>query len=368
MKFIPRIALCLILGFSLSHCSTIPEEIQPIQAASGKAKGKNLKQAQTALTTIQDCIDFESLATGSTPAVVSTLICDVNITGFLPSVPTENRAMIFDSENPTGNDPDLAVNQGKILIISEDGDASDPDDANELGAVLSIDFSTCGDVTIESVVVIDVEQNQGETKDARIIVYDAADQILKVVTIPDIGDTQKMTLAVNQAGAARMDVVLDGSGAIDDICFSKQMPGGDSDCTRTIGYWKSRSGQGNGNQADEVSPLLPIWLGTSAGTKSVAVTTSAQAFLLLDQANCGNNASNGIGKLYSQLLGAKLNIAAGTDDTDAAAAISSADAFLENHDCGDWASLSSSEQADVLAWHATLDQYNNGIIGPGHCD
>ena len=85
-----------------------------------------------------------------------------------------------------------------------------------------------------------------------------------------------------------------------------------SGCTRTIGYWKTHAGFGP--QADVVSALLPLWLGTAAGAKSINVTTAAQAVSLL-KIGAGSNgvkdASNGINKLYAQLLGAKLNGAAG---------------------------------------------------------
>ena len=70
---------------------------------------------------------FQPLATGT---VVSTQIPGVTINGASNrGGVTGNRAMIFDSANPTGNDPDLAPqNFGKILIISEDGDYNDHDD------------------------------------------------------------------------------------------------------------------------------------------------------------------------------------------------------------------------------------------------
>ena len=44
-----------------------------------------------------------------------------------------NRAMIFDTSNPTGGDYDLATsNLGNALIVSEDGDSHDPDDARRI--------------------------------------------------------------------------------------------------------------------------------------------------------------------------------------------------------------------------------------------
>ena len=134
-------------------------------------------------------------------------------------------------------------------------------------------------------------------------------------------------------------------------------------CTRTIGYWKNHAGFGP--QADVVTPLLPLWLGTSGGGKSVHVTTAAFAVALLDKSG---DASNGINKLYAQLLAAKLNIANGASGSAVLQTITQADGFLATHAAADWNSLTSAQRQQVLAWAATLDDYNNGKIGPAHCD
>jgi hypothetical protein len=139
-------------------------------------------------------------------------------------------------------------------------------------------------------------------------------------------------------------------------------PTGDA-CTRTIGYWKNHAGFGP--QGDVVTPLLPLWLGTSGGAKSVHVTTAAFAVALLDKSG---DASNGINKLYAQLLAAKLNIAHGASGSAVLQTITQADLFLAAHAAADWSSLSSAQRQQVLAWAAVLDDYNNGRIGPRHCD
>lgn len=138
-------------------------------------------------------------------------------------------------------------------------------------------------------------------------------------------------------------------------------PGG---CTLTIGYWKTHAGF-TGRNPDRVTPLLPIWLGTSGGAKSVQVTSAAQAVSLLSMSG---DASNGINKLYAQLLGAKLNIAKGADGSAVANTISAADAFLATNNAADWGGLTRAQRNTVLGWMTTLDNYNNGLIGPGHCN
>jgi len=133
-------------------------------------------------------------------------------------------------------------------------------------------------------------------------------------------------------------------------------------CSHTIGYWKTHAGF-TGNNPDVVTALLPIWLGTSGGAKSVQVTTAGQVVNIMSAVG-----SNGISKLYAQLLGAKLSIADGADGSAIAAVITAADAFLATHNAADWTSLSKSQKQMVLGWMETLDDYNNGLIGPGHCD
>ncbi len=135
-------------------------------------------------------------------------------------------------------------------------------------------------------------------------------------------------------------------------------------CTLTIGYWKNHAGFGP--QKDMVSQYLPQYLGSVGGTQTVAVTTAKIAVDVLNQ-NVYGTASNGITKLYAQLLGAKLNIANGASGSAIAVVISEADAFLSAKRFTHWDSLSKADKAMVLTWHYKLDQYNNGLLGPGHC-
>ena len=128
-------------------------------------------------------------------------------------------------------------------------------------------------------------------------------------------------------------------------------------CTLTIGYYK--------NHPSDIAPL-PIKLGTSGGAKTLVVSSQTIGVNVLGQHTYGAPA-NGITKLYAQLLAAKLNGLRGASLTAAASAISAADAFLATRNHLDWGSLTATEAANVSAWHTTLDKYNNGLIGPGHC-
>jgi hypothetical protein len=135
-------------------------------------------------------------------------------------------------------------------------------------------------------------------------------------------------------------------------------------CTLTAGYWKNHTGLGP--QADVVTALLPKLLGISGGAKTVTVNSVQQAVDILSRAG---DSSNGINKLYAQLLAAKLSIAyTGADPSAIASTIAYADAFLATKNAADWNGLNKQTKGKVLSWAETLDNYNNGLIGPGHCN
>lgn len=131
--------------------------------------------------------------------------------------------------------------------------------------------------------------------------------------------------------------------------------------TLTIGYWKTHAGF-NGNNRDAVTPLLGtgLWLGTAGGDRTVLVTTDEQAVRIL---SFNGSASNGINKLYAQLLAAKLNILNGAyASPQVLSVIAQADTFLATHDASSWSSLSKKDQQKVLQWMSMLDKYNNGML------
>ena len=66
------------------------------------------------------------------------------------------------------------------------------------------------------------------------------------------------------------------------------------------------------------------------------------------------------------MIGAKLNVANGADDTAVADTIADADDWLVGHPVG--TNPKGPSRAIGIALSETLDAYNNGDIGPGHCD
>lgn len=135
-------------------------------------------------------------------------------------------------------------------------------------------------------------------------------------------------------------------------------------CTRSKGYWKNHAGFGP--QDDMVTALLPLHLGSADSAAAMEVTDAQTAVGILQMKTYGEP-SNGITKLYAQLLAAKLNIAAGADGADVDEIISDADLFLGNHDWQSWEQLSKDDQKQVLNWMGMLGEYNEGLIGPGAC-
>jgi hypothetical protein len=134
----------------------------------------------------------------------------------------------------------------------------------------------------------------------------------------------------------------------------------DIDCTLTIGFWKNHAGFGP--QDDVMTPLLPIWLGTAEQAKSINVANPTIAVTILQKKF---DASNGINQLYAQFLAAKLNVKAGASSSNLP--IAATDTFLANHTDIDWETLSAAQQLEVHQWATLYDDYNNGRVGPGHC-
>jgi hypothetical protein len=117
-------------------------------------------------------------------------------------------------------------------------------------------------------------------------------------------------------------------------------------CTFTQGYWKNH---------ESAWPVSSLTLGSVTYTK-------AQLLSILGKSVQGN----GLTSMAHQLIAAKLNIASGANPTAAAAPIAAADAQIGSLVCPPVGSgylhpstTSSTTQA--------LDDFNNGVTGPGHC-
>jgi hypothetical protein len=131
-------------------------------------------------------------------------------------------------------------------------------------------------------------------------------------------------------------------------------------CTLTQGYWKTHND--TVCAVDPTSPLCVAWPVTSL---TLGTVTYSQADLLAIF-NTTPAGGNGLVALAHQLIAAKLNIAAGADGSAVAIAIISADALIGGLVVPPVGSgfLSAGSTSTLTS---TLDSFNQGGIGPGHC-
>lgn len=153
-------------------------------------------------------IDFEGLASGT---VVSSQIAGVTIRAAENGEGNpDNDAMIFDSNVLSGGDSDLLTrDQGNILIVSEDDDSSDPDDA--IGGKIYFDFDL--PAKIFDIKIIDAEEG------GFIDMFDADGNLLACVVIPNGVDGGIQQIILDQEDVSTLKVRLNGSGAVDDLCY-----------------------------------------------------------------------------------------------------------------------------------------------------
>ncbi|PRY26798.1 Ca2+-binding RTX toxin-like protein [Aliiruegeria haliotis] len=151
-------------------------------------------------------LTFDELATGD---VVTDQYQSKGVT--ISSGSSGKPVMVFDTANPTGGDDDLATdNLCNVLIISEDGDSSDPDD-NSGGGSFLFEFDEPSDV--KSLDVLDIEEA------GKVLCYDADGNLLGEVAVPVTGDNGQASVDIGIEGVCSMEVVLCGSGAIDNLCY-----------------------------------------------------------------------------------------------------------------------------------------------------
>lgn len=125
-------------------------------------------------------------------------------------------------------------------------------------------------------------------------------------------------------------------------------------CTFSQGYWRTHGPIPTGNNSNE-------WPVTSLTLGAVAYT-DLQLLSILEEPTGGN----GLVSLATQLIAAKLNVENGADDSAIAATIAAADALIGSlviPPVGGGFIHPSVTGALTQA----LDDYNNGITGPGHC-
>jgi hypothetical protein len=129
-------------------------------------------------------------------------------------------------------------------------------------------------------------------------------------------------------------------------------------CTLTQGYWKTHSDRGP-------APYDDAWKNLGALEEDTPFFLSGATWYgVFWTAPAGNAYYN----LAHQYMAAKLNLLNGAATTPAVtAAISSAEVLLGSKTPAQVAGLKGTAKAPWVAAAGTLGQYNEGLIGPGHC-
>ena len=233
MKKLPHFSLALILSlFACENSLDSQFEAQPSFAYD---------TSQQYLTTTAFVIDFENYNAGDIVSEIEFVdpFINANLNGITMAFPNSNAAMIFDSSNPTGGDFDIGTPNelyggpgvgdggasndtalGNVLILSEDLDSDDPDDIYEIGASFVFDFSANDNVTLIGFDILDIETSSNPTI---VSLYDSANTLLFTEEVTPGGDNSKTYVDLqNTANVAIMEIIMNSSGAIDNIALEME--------------------------------------------------------------------------------------------------------------------------------------------------
>ncbi|HSM16846.1 MAG TPA: hypothetical protein VK845_07600 [Gemmatimonadales bacterium] len=130
-------------------------------------------------------------------------------------------------------------------------------------------------------------------------------------------------------------------------------------CTLTQGYWKTHSIFGPAGPTDATWDLV--------GGPNTAFFLSGQSWYQVFWTSPSGNAYY---NLAHQFMAAKLNVLSGANPTAVSSALASATTLFNTYTPAQIGALSGSDslRKQFLSLATTLDNYNKGLIGPGHCD
>lgn len=391
MKKSRLLLLAGLVGLFLFSCSE-ELDIQPVeQDAATQMTSKDHSRAFARMSAEDlDVIDFEAFSKGD---IVSSVYSrdgagPVNVMGVNPRFPEQNAAMIFDSAVPSGGDPDLGTPHvdfggpgvgvggqmgsvyenntalGKVLIITEDFDSNDPDDADLRESTFTFDFSELTNVSVYSMNIMDVEATENT---ATVKFYNGSDALIAQFGLPKVGDNGVHNYGFGEGvhDVAKMVVNLNGSGAIDNIVFFSETivtPPPGTGCTFTQGYWKNHTKYSSAKRDD-------TWDKIGATGEDTPFFMSGSTYIeVMKTAPKGGNAYF---ILAHQYIAAKLNTLKGAyAPEEVLDAMAEAEAIFNAYTPAQIGALKGNDplRQEMIEYATLLDRYNNGIIGPGHCD
>jgi hypothetical protein len=144
-----------------------------------------------------------------------------------------------------------------------------------------------------------------------------------------------------------------GTGGSDSWTVSVDVPCGGQGCTSTPGYWKNHSIYGPARY-DDTWALI--------GEDTPFFLSGQSWFEVLSTPSASGNAYYILARAY---IAARLNVLAGADASAVTAQIAHAEELFAVYMPTDI--LAGAVRADFISTANVLDQYNNGVIGPGHC-
>jgi hypothetical protein len=140
------------------------------------------------------------------------------------------------------------------------------------------------------------------------------------------------------------------------VLFCRNATAASSGCTLTQGYWKTHSRQGP-------APYDGTWSKLGAEEEDTVFFRSGQTWLQVFRTTVRGNAYY---TLAHQYMAARLNVLAGADSAAVSAELAWATRFFEDHtpDMG----FSPSVAPTMIAKADALARFNEGAVGPGHCE
>ena len=139
-------------------------------------------------------------------------------------------------------------------------------------------------------------------------------------------------------------------------------------CTLTQGYWKTHSRDGPAPYDDNWANLGALQEDTPAFLPFVDAKGDPGTWISIFWTAPAGNVYY---QLAHQYMAARLNILNGASSTTAVnTALAGAEAFFLSYTPAEAAALgkTSTARQNALDWASTLASYNEGAIGPGHCD
>jgi hypothetical protein len=340
------IAAVLLIFQACSPDETSVKELDKISQSDNTVIPPGCDQLTFDNNVVRDAAGFVTSATSAGGATIGVLGIANNSTA--------NRANLFNTnEDPVSgsNDTDLANKErGNVLIMNGTSTAGVPDDYTA-GGTITLDFSSLGSVTLNSVQVFDNEETGTQIK-----LYDAAYNLITTIDVPQGTDAGIQTINLgNTEGVVYMEFITNGSGAIDDIVFCPEPP--KTGCTRTFGYWKTHSKAGP-------APYDATWQSIGPLEEQTIFFLSGKTYLAVLQTPVEGN---GYYSLAHQYIATKLNLESASAPEEVEEAFEAATALFNTYTPAQVAA-DKTLNAQFKALVGILDAYNNGLTGPNHCD